>query len=104
MAGVSPGPVGARGSKNLSLEEMKKLFFHSLAEQGYLIPEEAEQFQNSAGQYVLVSETHQSWSTSRLHALSTTVLTYINDIPRPRQTSYSRCLQTTLHFISDLTV
>ncbi|GBP98333.1 RNA-directed DNA polymerase from mobile element jockey [Eumeta japonica] len=34
------------------------------------------------GQYVLVNETYQSWSTS-LHALPVLYSAYINDIPRP---------------------
>ncbi|GBP95913.1 hypothetical protein EVAR_83553_1 [Eumeta japonica] len=43
MTGAPPGPVGASGSKKLSFSEMKNMFFQFLAEQGYVIPEEAKQ-------------------------------------------------------------
>ncbi|GBP67571.1 hypothetical protein EVAR_98625_1 [Eumeta japonica] len=46
MAGAYPGPGEARSSKKLSLEEMKEMFFHFLAEQGYVIPKEANQLLN----------------------------------------------------------
>ncbi|GBP71489.1 Nucleic-acid-binding protein from transposon X-element [Eumeta japonica] len=44
MIGVSPGLARARGPTKLSLEEMKKLFFQFLLNQGYAIPEEADEF------------------------------------------------------------